>query len=158
MEIGTAARDFQLPDESEQTVRLSALRGKWVVLYFYPRDNTPGCTTEALEFTYLLPEFSARNTEILGISPDTCGSHHQFRIKHDLGIRLLSDPEHRVIEDYGAWGEKKMYGRTFAGVIRSTVLVDPAGMISRYWPRVRARGHAAEVLSALLEIQAKAKS
>jgi len=153
MEPGDQAKDFELMDESEQVVRLSDLRGQWVVLYFYPRDNTPGCTTEALEFSALQPEFSTAGAVVLGISPDTCASHQKFRIKHDIGVHLLSDPEHRVMTLYGAWGEKKLYGRVTHGVIRSTVLVDPDGKVARRWPRVKARGHAAKVLSALHQLR-----
>ncbi|MDY0297039.1 MAG: peroxiredoxin [Acidobacteriota bacterium] len=153
MEKGKPASDFELLDDEERPVRLSDLRGKWVVLYFYPRDHTPGCTTEALEFSAFQPDFAAADAVVLGISPDTCASHRGFRIKHDLGVRLLSDPDHRVMTEYKAWGEKKLYGRLTRGVIRSTVLVDPAGRVALHWPRVRARGHAAVVLNSLRELR-----
>lgn len=151
MEIGTPAENFTLSDDMGQELSLSELRGQWVVVYFYPRDNTSGCTTEALEFTALQPEFAALGAVIVGISPDSCETHRKFKIKHDLGIRLLSDPDHLVMSGYGAWGEKKMYGRISQGVIRSTVLIDPDGNIACHWPRVRARGHAEKVLAALRE-------
>lgn len=152
MEIGIRAENFTLSDDAGREVSLSQLHGQWVVVYFYPRDNTPGCTTEALEFTTLQPEFTSLGAVIVGISPDSAETHQKFRIKHDLGILLLSDPDHQAMTAYGAWGEKKMYGRISHGVIRSTVLIDPVGKIAYHWPRVRARGHAEKVLAVLREL------
>ena len=149
IEVGNQAEDFSLSDESEESFTLSDQRGKWVVLYFYPRDNTPGCTTEALEFTALGGEFEAVNARVVGVSPDSCASHQKFTLKHGLSITLLSDPDRKVMKTYGAWGEKKMYGKTALGVIRSTVLIDPRGHIAHHWSKVKARGHAAEVLETL---------
>ncbi len=145
IEPGKKAPAFSLEDQDGEKVRLSDLRGRWVVLYFYPRDDTPGCTTEACEFTGALDEFEKLDAVVLGCSPDGPEKHRKFRAKHDLGVRLLSDPDHAVMEKYGAWGEKKLYGKTTVGVIRSTVLIDPAGKIAHHWRSVRARGHAEKV-------------
>lgn len=153
IKIGDSAPDFVLKDEDENEVRLSDMRGRWVVLYFYPKDATPGCTTEAIQFTEHLKDFRALNAEVFGISADSCESHQRFMVKFDLGVRLLSDPEHKVLERYSAWGEKKMYGKVFMGVERSTVLVDPEGKIAFHWPRVKADGHALAVKEKLEELQ-----
>jgi len=153
MKIGDKATDFNLKDEDEQTFTLSKNLGKWVVLYFYPKDNTPGCTTEALEFTAALADFTARNTVVVGVSPDSCQSHQRFKVKHDLGIRLLADPDRQVMKAYGAWADKSMYGKTFLGVVRSTVLIDPQGRIAHHWPKVKAQGHAAAVKETLAALQ-----
>lgn len=154
LETGKAAPDFTLPDQDGNDVTLSDLRGSWVVLYFYPRDDTPGCTTEACEFTASLDGFAGLDAVVLGCSPDRPEKHRRFIAKHGIGVRLLSDPEHSVMERYGAWGEKKMYGRTSQGVIRSTVLIDPEGTVVHHWPKVRAAGHAEKVRSVLEELRA----
>lgn len=151
--LGSKAPDFTLLDSYSEKVSLAALLGKWVVLYFYPKDDTPGCTTEALEFTLLKDEFASLNAVVLGISKDSCQSHEKFVLKHHLGITLLSDPDNAVIEAYGAWGPKKMYGKEFMGITRSTVLIDPTGKIAACWDKVKAGGHAQEVLSALRQQQ-----
>jgi peroxiredoxin Q/BCP len=114
-----------------------------------------GCTTEALQFTEHAADFEKMNARILGVSADSCESHQRFMVKHDLKVKLLSDPEHKVLEKYGAWGEKKMYGKTFLGIQRSTVLIDPEGKIALQWPNVKAKGHAAQVKEKLAEIQGK---
>ena len=145
IEIGRPAPDFSLKNQADQDVRLSDLDGQWIVLYFYPRDNTPGCTVEACEFTAGVAEFAALDAVVLGCSPDTTRKHRNFIEKFDLKIALLSDPDHKVMEEYGAWGEKKMYGRTFMGVKRSTVIIDPSGKVAHHWRNVRARGHARKV-------------
>jgi peroxiredoxin Q/BCP len=145
IEIGKPAPDLSLKNQADQDVRLSALDGQWIVLYFYPRDNTPGCTVEACEFTAGVAEFAALDAVVLGCSPDTTRKHRNFIEKFDLKIALLSDPDHKVMEEYGAWGEKKMYGRTFLGVKRSTVIIDPSGKVAHHWRNVRARGHARKV-------------
>ncbi len=154
LEMGSRAPDFELEDHNGDTVRLRDLRGRWVVLYFYPKDDTPGCTTEACEFTEGIEGFRDMEAEVLGCSPDSPESHRRFIAKHDLGVRLLSDPEHRVMEAYGAWGEKNMYGRTTVGVIRSTVLIDPEGGIAHHWAKVRAAGHADKVRQRIEELRA----
>ncbi len=153
LEVGKAAPKFTLPDQDENKVRLADLKGQWVVLYFYPKDDTPGCTTEACEFTEGIEAFQGLNAVVLGCSPDTPEKHRKFIAKHDLGITLLSDPEHGVMEKYGAWREKSMYGRTFFGVARSTVLIDPAGKVVHHWKTVKAKGHAAKVREKLEELQ-----
>ena len=145
IEIGRPAPDFSLKNQADQDVHLSDLGGQWVVLYFYPRDNTPGCTVEACEFTAGVEEFAALDAVVLGCSPDTTRKHRNFIEKFDLKISLLSDPDHEVMEKYGAWGEKKMYGRTMMGVKRSTVIIDPSGMVAHHWRSVRAKGHARKV-------------
>jgi len=144
-EIGSKAPSFTLPDAGEKPVKLEDFRGKWVVLYFYPKDNTSGCTTEALEFTAAIDNFKKLNAVVLGVSPDSCKSHVKFIEKQGLKVLLLSDPAHEMIEKYGAWQEKSMYGRKYMGVQRSTVLVDPEGVVKYIWPKVKARGHAAAV-------------
>ena len=145
IEIGKPAPDFCLKNHADQDVRLSDFDGQWVVLYFYPRDNTPGCTVEACEFTEGVEEFAALDAVVLGCSPDTTRKHRNFIAKFDLKISLLSDPDHKVMEEYQAWGEKKMYGRTFMGVKRSTVIIDPSGNVAHHWRSVRAKGHARRV-------------
>ena len=156
IEVGKKAPRFTLPAHDGSKVALRDLAGKWVVLYFYPRDNTSGCTTEAIEFTRLLPEFERRNAVVLGCSTDSLDSHCRFAEKHGLGIPLLSDPAHRVMEKYGAWGPRKRYGKEVEGTIRSTVLIDPSGKVAWHWKNVRAAGHAGKVLAKLDELQAEA--
>lgn len=153
IEPGKKAPDFTLPDQDGDKVSLKDLRGSWVVLYFYPKDDTPGCTKEACEFTAGIADFRGLDARVLGCSPDSPESHRKFIAKYDLDVTLLSDPEHRVMERYGAWGEKTMYGRTSMGVIRSTVLIDPAGRVAHHWPRVKAAGHAEKVRDRLAELQ-----
>jgi len=148
-DIGTQAPDFTLPDETGTEVTLSALTGEPVVLYFYPRDDTPGCTTEALDFTALLPEFQAAGARVFGISKDTVAKHGKFREKRDLAVTLLSDAESDVCERYGVWVEKNMYGKKSMGIQRATFLIDADGKIARAWPKVKVAGHAAEVLDAV---------
>lgn len=146
---GTEAPSFTLPREDGTSVTLSDLRGQKVVLYFYPKDNTPGCTTEALDFTALKDEFAATGATVMGISKDSVKKHENFCKKHALGIPLLSDEAGTTCEDYGVWGEKKMYGKTFMGITRTTYLIDEEGKVSKAWPKVKVKGHAAEVLEAL---------
>ncbi len=153
VKVGQKAPSFELPDQDGKRVSLDDLKGSWAVLYFYPKDNTPGCTTEACEFTEGIQAFKDLDAVVLGCSPDSPESHRKFIAKHDLRLRLLSDPEHEVMERYGAWGEKKMYGRTSQGVIRSTVLIDPEGRIAHHWPKVKAAGHADAVKQKLEELR-----
>ncbi len=151
--VGEQAPDFQLPAADGREIRLAGLRGKWVVLYFYPKDNTSGCTTEALEFTALLPEFKALGAEVLGVSKDSLASHQKFIAKHDLGVPLLADPERIVLESYGAWQLKKMCGKESMGTVRGTVIIDPEGIVRHAWPKVaKAAGHAQKVLDTLREL------
>jgi peroxiredoxin Q/BCP len=153
IEIGNPAPPFSLLDQEEKTVSPADFAGSWVILYFYPRDDTPGCTTEACEFTEEIREFERLGAVVLGCSPDRPEQHRRFIAKHRLSVRLLSDPDHRVMDAYGAWGEKSMYGRTTTGVIRSTVILDPEGRIAHLWKRVTVKGHAAKVWKKLSELQ-----
>lgn len=146
---GDAAPGFCLPDQDEREVCFEELSGRWVVLYFYPKDNTSGCTREAVDFTERLKEFRDLGAEVFGVSPDSPKSHRSFREKHRLEVTLLSDPGHRVLEAYGAWGKKRMYGKEYDGVLRSTAIIDPEGKIARIWRKVRVKGHVEEVLEAL---------
>lgn len=148
---GARAPAFSLPDQDGKVVKLSDLKGKWVVLYFYPKDNTPGCTIEAKDFTKLLPEFRKQGAVVLGCSPDSKESHCKFIDKKGLKLTLLSDPEHKVMEKYGVWGKKKFMGREFMGVIRSTVVIDPQGRVAEVWSPVRVKNHAEDVLSFVKE-------
>jgi peroxiredoxin Q/BCP len=149
LSIGMPAPDFCLPDKDEQTVCLSALRGSYAVVYFYPKDNSSGCTLEARSFSDEMEAFASRNTPIIGISPDSTNSHQRFTEKQHLSVRLLSDPDHRVIEAYGAWVQKKLYGRDYMGVERSTFIIDPEGKIAAVWRKVKVKGHVAEVMATL---------
>jgi peroxiredoxin Q/BCP len=151
--IGSLAPEFTLPDHDGRPVRLGDFRGQWVVLYFYPRDNTPGCTTEACEFSNDIASFAELDAVVLGCSPDNAASHRKFMATHALDITLLSDPERSVMKAYQAWGEKKMYGRVTMGVIRSTVLIDPQGNVAHHWAKVKAAGHAAKVREVLEKLQ-----
>lgn len=151
-ENGSKAEPFCLADSSGNEKCLGDFSGKWIILYFYPKDNTSGCTLEAIEFSSLEDEFRKHNAVVIGISPDTCESHARFIGKHNLTVILMSDPEKKILETYGAWQMKKMYGRESMGVVRSTVLISPDGTIARTWGNVKAAGHAAKVLQALREI------
>lgn len=146
---GDPAPEFELEADDGETVRLRDLRGRSIVLYFYPRDDTSGCTKEACGFRDHLEEFESRGWTVLGVSPDGIESHRRFREKHGLGFRLLADPDHRVAEAYGAWGTKKMYGREFEGILRSTFLIDEEGRIAKTYRRVRPAEHAAQILADL---------
>ncbi|WP_417269623.1 thioredoxin-dependent thiol peroxidase [Celeribacter sp.] len=149
LETGQTAPDFTLPRDGGENVTLSDLRGQKVVLYFYPKDNTPGCTTEALDFTALKDAFAAAGTLVFGISKDSVKKHENFCAKHELGIPLLSDAEGTVCEDYGVWAEKQMYGKTFWGIVRTTYLIDEDGKVAQVWPKVKVADHAAQVLAAV---------
>jgi len=153
LDVGEKAPGFCLEDPDRGEMCLKDLKGKWVVLYFYPKDNTKGCTMEALEFTAAEDEFKAKNAVIIGVSPDSLKSHTNFRQKHDLSINLLSDTEKEVLETYGVWQKKKMYGREYMGVVRSTYLIDMEGKVAFVWPKVRVKGHVDNVLEKLSEIQ-----
>ena len=153
LEAGRKAPAFTLPDQDGRKTALSALGGQWVVLYFYPRADTPGCTTEACEFTDSIRDFQGLQACVLGASPDSVPALRRFADKYKLKVTLLSDPEKKVLEKYGAWGVKKLYGRETTGVIRSTVLIDPEGRVAHHWPNVKAKGHAAKVAEKLRELQ-----
>ncbi|HUG49005.1 MAG TPA: peroxiredoxin [Candidatus Limnocylindria bacterium] len=153
--VGEPAPEISLPDDTGRLRRLSDERGKWLVLYFYPKDDTPGCTVEACEFRDADPQIRERGAEVWGVSILDSGSKQAFKQKFGLSFSLLADEEHAAAEAYGTWVEKQNYGRTYWGVQRSTFLVDPEGRIARVWARVKPEGHAAEVLLALAEEQAQ---
>jgi peroxiredoxin Q/BCP len=146
---GAEAPDFTLESDSGDTVSLAQLRGKPVVLYFYPRDDTPGCTTEACEFRDAWADVKHTGAVVLGVSPDTAASHKKFKSKFKLPFPLLADPDHKVAERYGAWGERSMYGRKFQGILRTTFVIGADGLITKVFERVKPKGHAAEVLESL---------
>lgn len=140
--LGSRAPDFCLPDASNNEVCLKDFIGKWVVLYFYPKDNTSGCTREAVDFTANISDFKKMNATVIGISPDSSASHMNFINKHNLKIILLSDTDHKVLKKYGVWQKKKMYGREYHGVVRTTFIIDPKGNIKHKWEKVKVAGHA----------------
>ncbi len=148
VEVGKKAPRFTLADERGTKVALTDLRGAPVLLYFYPRDETPGCTQQACDIRDRWDEFADAGIQVLGISPDAVDSHESFKAHHDLPHTLLSDPDHRVMEKYGAWGEKNLYGKKTVGVIRSSVLLDSEGRVVKHWKRVQAKKHAEQVLKA----------
>ena len=153
MEIGEKVEDFCLPNQDEVEICLRDLLGKWIVLYFYPKDNTPGCTTEALDFTAKAKEFEALDGVVVGVSADSPRKHRNFIEKKELGIMLLSDEEHRVLEQFGVWQLKKNYGREYMGIVRSTFIIDPEGVVRAKWEKVKVKGHVEEVLAKLQELQ-----
>jgi thioredoxin-dependent peroxiredoxin len=142
---GDLAPTFTLPADDGVDLSLEDLRGKSVILYFYPKDDTSGCTTEACEFRDTLPRFEADGAVVLGVSPDPVASHKKFKDKYDLNFPLLADEDHAVAEAYGVWKEKSMYGRKYWGVERSTFLIDPEGKVKKAWRRVKPKGHAEAV-------------
>ena len=149
LEVGTKAPDFTLQDKHGSPVSLSDFQGKKVVLYFYPKDNTPGCTREAVAFARAYEGFKSRDAVIIGISKDSVASHLKFAQKYDLPFVLLSDPEHAVIEQYGVWQEKKLYGKVSMGVVRSTYLINEEGIIEKVMPKVKPDTNADEILAYL---------
>ena len=149
VEEGAPAPDFELTSDEGETVTLSALRGKPVVLYFYPKDDTPGCTTEACEFRDAYDRFREQGVEIFGVSPDTEASHQKFKTKYELPFTLLADPDHRAAEAYGVWKEKRNYGKTYMGIERSTFIIDADGKVAKAMRGIRPAGHAAKVLETL---------
>lgn len=149
LEISKSAPDFTLPQTGGDDVSLTGLIGKPVVLFFYPRDDTPGCTKESIGFSENRSAFDAAGAHVFGISKDSMASHDKFRAKHDLNIPLLSDEHGNVCEDYGVWKEKSMYGKSFMGIERTTVLIAADGTVARIWPKVKVPGHVDEVLEAV---------
>lgn len=163
LKIKDKAPSISLLNQDDQEVSLEDYAGKWLVLYFYPKDDTPGCTNEACDFTDGLGDFARIGAEVVGISPDSTESHRKFIAKYNLGLTLLSDPEKETLKAYGAWGTKKLYGKEFEGVIRSTFIIAPEGTIAAQWNNVKVRSkrrgqevkHADLVREKLLELQAK---
>jgi len=145
---GDKAPAFTLPSDGEGTISLSDFKGKNLILYFYPKDNTPGCTKESCDFRDIHPDFSAANTIIVGASKDSIKSHDKFKSKYDLPFPLVSDVDGKLCESYGVWVEKSMYGRKYMGIERATFLIDGKGVIRNIWRKVKVKGHAAEVLEA----------
>lgn len=150
-QVGQNAPDFVATNQSDKTVSLQDHSFSWLVLYFYPKDNTPGCTTEAKEFTEYAAQFRELGAEIIGVSPDSVKSHGKFIDKHSLEVQLISDPEHKVIEAYGAWRLKKFMGKEYMGVVRSTFLISPDRKIVQAWDKVRVKAHVEKVFQALKE-------
>lgn len=147
LEIGDKAPDFNLPDETGSLVSLSSLKGRKVVLYFYPKDDTSGCTIEAKDFSCLVEDFAKAGAIVIGMSPDSAKSHVKFRAKHDLAISLIADEEKSALQAYGVWAQKSMYGRKYMGVERSTFVIDENGVIEAVWKGVKVPGHAEAVLA-----------
>ncbi len=143
---GDKSADFTLKNQDDETVSLKDYEGKYLLLYFYPRDNTPGCTTEAINFSAISEELRSMNVEVVGVSKDSVKSHANFTKKKELTITLLSDPDRELIEAFGVWKLKKMYGKESMGIVRSTFLIDPEGTIIKAWPKVKVKVHADEVL------------
>ena len=149
IETGRKAPDFKLSGDDGHDIQLSKLKGRIVVVYFYPKDDTSGCTAEAKDFSCMAGDFAKAGAEIVGISPDSAVSHQKFKTKHDLSLRLAADEDKAAASAYGVWLEKSMYGKKYMGVERSTFLINSAGRVSQIWRKVKVLGHAAEVLAAV---------
>ena len=154
LSVGDTAPDFNVPASGDQMISLSDMTGTPFVLFFYPKDDTSGCTKEAIGFTTALPEFDALGVKVLGCSKDTVAKHDKFIAKHELGMPLLSDAEGTLCEDYGVWTEKQMYGKTYMGIERSTFLIDAQGRIAQVWRKVKVPGHVDTVLDAIKQLGA----
>ncbi len=152
-DLGACAPDFTLLDQDGQPFSTDSARGSWLVLYSYPKDNTPGCTQEAKDFSCLIHAFTEAGAQVVGISPDKAASHRRFISQQGLELRLLCDEDHAVLEMWGAWGLKKFMGREYMGVVRSTWIVDPDGKVAASWNAVKVKGHADEVLARLKQLQ-----
>ena len=155
MKVGDKVPDFTTLDDSGHPVSLSDFKGKSVVLYFYPKDDTSGCTKEACDFRDAFPRFGKTDAEVIGVSPDSVESHRKFKEKYELPFKLLADDGHKLADKFGVWKEKSMYGRQFMGIERTTVLIDPNGRVARIFPKVRVPGHVEEVETALRELDRK---
>jgi len=151
------APEFCLLDQNDEQICLENFRNKWVILYFYPKDNSKACTLEALSFTNNLKSFKEMGAVVIGISPDSVKSHKNFAYKHNLELILLSDPDHKVLNEYNVWKLKKMYGKEYMGEVRSTFLINPKGYIEKEWTKVRVKGHVQEVKQKLLELKNEIK-
>lgn len=149
LQVGKRAPAFNLESDSGEKVSLTSLRGKWVVLYFYPKDDTPGCTQESCDFRDNLSRVEAQGAVVFGVSKDSVASHHKFKEKFSLSFTLLSDPSHAMLEKYGVWKEKKLYGRSYMGVERTTVILDENGKVAHIFPKVKVTGHVASVIKSL---------
>ena len=149
VEAGKKAPDFTAPTDGGKKLKLSDLRGKLVVLYFYPKDDTPGCTTEACGFRDALPDFSKVKAQVIGVSKDIVARHDKFKQKYELPFPLVSDEDGKICEKYGTWVEKSLYGRKYMGIDRATFLIDKTGSVARVWRKVKVSGHVAEVLEAV---------
>lgn len=145
--------DFEIIETNGEIIKSEDLKGKWVVLYFYPKDNTPGCTTEAKNFTSLIDEFKKMNAEIIGVSPDSIEKHKKFITKHNLKVKLGSDENKEILEKFGVWQLKKMFGKEYYGVVRTTFLIDPEGKIAHIWKKVKVKDHTEDVLNKIKELQ-----
>ncbi|MHA2398802.1 MAG: thioredoxin-dependent thiol peroxidase [Promethearchaeota archaeon] len=153
LDVGVEAPQFCLPDKDKKEVCLNNFKGKYVILYFYPKDNSPGCTTEAIGFTGILPELEKLDAVVIGVSPDSPESHAKFIEKKKLKVTLLSDLDKEVLKAYGKWGKKKFRGKEYIGVTRSTFLIDPEGKIAHIWPKVSVKGHPEEVQNILTDLK-----
>lgn len=153
IELGSVAPDFCLPNQDDVEICLRDLRGKWIVLYFYPKDNTPGCTTEACDFSDAAPDFSSLNAVILGVSADSTAKHRDFIDKKDLSITLLSDESTSMMQEYGVWAMKKNYGKEYMGIVRSTFIINPEGIVKAIWKNVKVKEHARIVKEKLEVLQ-----
>lgn len=145
--------DFCLPNQDEEEICFRDIKGNWIVLYFYPKDNTPGCTTEACDFTAMVPDFRELSATVIGVSPDSPARHRNFITKQNLKITLLSDEKQELCNIFGVWQQKKMCGKEYMGVVRSTYIIDPSGKIVASWGNVKVKGHAKEVKEKLKELQ-----
>jgi peroxiredoxin Q/BCP len=155
LNIGDSAPQFCLPNQDDVEICLRDLKGKWIVLYFYPRDSTPGCTTEACEFSEAVPNFNELDAIILGVSADTTKKHRSFIEKKELKITLLSDESTQMLEEYGVWQLKKFMGRENMGIVRTTLIINPQGLISHVWNKVKVKGHVLDVQETLQTLQEK---
>ena len=147
--VGRMAPNFTLPTDTGESLTLKSLRGQWVVVFCYPQDDTPACTTEACAFRDAWSDFEALGAVVLGMSPDSVARHQRFKAKHDLPYTLLADEDHRVLEKWGVWAEKKLYGRVYMGVVRTTVIIDPAGRVAKVFEKVKVAGHIEDVATEL---------
>jgi peroxiredoxin Q/BCP len=153
LEVGTQVEDFCLPNQDEEEICFRDIKGRWIVLYFYPKDNTPGCTTEACDFTAALPDFDGLSAIVLGVSPDSPQKHRNFIEKQALKITLLADEDKTLCNSFGVWQLKKFMGKEYMGVVRSTFIIDPDGKIAAVWEKVKVKGHVKEVKAKLKELQ-----
>jgi peroxiredoxin Q/BCP len=153
LEVGDQAADFCLPNQDDEEICLRDIKGRWIVLYFYPKDNTPGCTTEACDFTAAQPDFEGLDAIVLGVSPDSPKKHRNFIEKKDLSITLLADEDKALCNLFGVWQLKKFMGKEYMGVVRSTFIIDPEGKVAAVWTKVRVKGHVDEVQEKLESLQ-----